>query len=336
MENENAVAIPEAPKSGRKVIKVIAVFALAAIVLFGWIASDYVIPKSVTVVVETMENTNEISAEVRAHTVSDVLDAVGVPVSEIDQILPFLDKRAEDGMTIHVTKRLETTATIAGEKQRFILSPGTIEENLEFNNIEYDSDDIVSPKLTKNASITTKLVLKDIRKVVAKKEVDVPSGSRIILDPTLASGVLSEVPGIDGKALYTVTTTYVIGKKDDTKEVFKKWITEPQDHTIRLGTAATGHSGEVSIIRSFTSNTTAYYAGKKARGATGQRCYYGTCAVDPKVIPYGSRLWVQGYGFAYANDCGGAIKGTKLDLYMRSTKECYRWGRRWVTAYLLG
>ena len=54
MENENAVAIPEAPKSGRKVIKVIAVFALAAIVLFGWIASDYVIPKAVTVVVETM------------------------------------------------------------------------------------------------------------------------------------------------------------------------------------------------------------------------------------------------------------------------------------------
>ena len=57
--------------------------------------------------------------------------------------------------------------------------------------------------------------------------------------------------------------------------------------------------------------------------------------MDPKVIPYGTKLWVEGYGTAVANDCGGAVKGNIIDLYMHSTKECYSWGRRNVKTYVL-
>ena len=217
------------------------------------------------------------------------------------------------------------------------MSPGTIEENLEANNITYDEDDIVSPKPSKRMKCGTKLVVKEVHKVVKKKEKTVPSkGYRTILDPSIASGVMTETAAVDGVAVYKYTYTYVNGKKTDTKKKFVKWKVEPQDRLLRLGTGSTGQSGTVSIRRTFTSNTTAYYCGSNARGALGTRCYYGTCAVDPKVFPYGSRFWVQGYGYCVANDCGGAIKGTKLDLYMTSTKQCFRWGRRWVTAYLLG
>ena len=41
-------------------------------------------------------------------------------------------------------------------------------------------------------------------------------------------------------------------------------------------------------------------------------------AVDPKVIPLGSKVWVEGYGYAVAGDTGGAIKGNKIDLFMPS------------------
>ena len=58
-------------------------------------------------------------------------------------------------------------------------------------------------------------------------------------------------------------------------------------------------------------------------------------ALDPSKIPYGTELYVEGYGFALANDCGGAIDGNDLDLYMNSESACNRWGRRYVKVYVL-
>ena len=53
-------------------------------------------------------------------------------------------------------------------------------------------------------------------------------------------------------------------------------------------------------------------------------------AVDPKVIPLGSKVWVEGYGHAVAGDTGGAIKGTKIDLHVPSKSEAYKFGKRKV------
>jgi len=56
----------------------------------------------------------------------------------------------------------------------------------------------------------------------------------------------------------------------------------------------------------------------------------GTAAVDPEVIPLGTRLWIEGYGEAVALDTGGDIQGQIIDLYMDSYQECIEWGRRQV------
>ena len=314
---------------------------IAAAIVFvigagGWITYDYLIPKQVTVIIETLEQTQQINAEVKAQNVADALRELDVPVSDIDSVQPFLNEHLSSSTTINVTKRLESSATIAGEEQKFILIPGTVEENLAFNEIEYDGDDIITPALTAEMDSTSKIEVKDVVKVVKEKEKTIAYKSKIILDPSIASGTKKETVGKDGKAIYTYTTTYINGEKEGTEKEFKEWIEEPVDNTVRLGTSVTGESGEVTIVRSFISNTTAYYCGSKARGATGRLCHYGTIAVDPRVFPYGSRFWIAGYGYAVATDCGGAIKGTKTDLYMRSLKECYRWGRRYVQAYLLG
>lgn len=53
-------------------------------------------------------------------------------------------------------------------------------------------------------------------------------------------------------------------------------------------------------------------------------------AVDPRVIPLGSKVWVDGYGYAVAGDTGGAIKGNKVDLFMSSKNAAYKWGRKKV------
>ena len=66
------------------------------------------------------------------------------------------------------------------------------------------------------------------------------------------------------------------------------------------------------------------------RTATGTWPSRGTVAVDPRVIPLGTELHIEGYGPAVAADTGGAIQGQKIDLYMDSEHECLQWGRRKV------
>jgi 3D (Asp-Asp-Asp) domain-containing protein len=65
--------------------------------------------------------------------------------------------------------------------------------------------------------------------------------------------------------------------------------------------------------------------------ATGMPVGRGVVAVDPTVIPLGSRLYVPGYGNGVAADVGGGIKGNVIDLWYPTLKECAAWGRRSVT-----
>lgn len=69
--------------------------------------------------------------------------------------------------------------------------------------------------------------------------------------------------------------------------------------------------------------------------ARGSRLVRGHVAVDPGVIPLGSMLYVEGYGYALADDIGGAIQGQTIDVAMDSYGEAIQWGRREVTVYLV-
>ena len=61
----------------------------------------------------------------------------------------------------------------------------------------------------------------------------------------------------------------------------------------------------------------------------------GTIAVDPAIIPLGTKLYIEGYGEGVAEDTGGAIRGHKIDLYMESEDECWDWGRRTVEVRII-
>jgi len=88
---------------------------------------------------------------------------------------------------------------------------------------------------------------------------------------------------------------------------------------------------------------TAYYAfgrgGNDINGngitAIGLRARKGIVAVDPRVIPLGTRLYIPGYGEALAADTGGWIKGSRIDLCFETYEECFKWGRRKIKIYLV-
>ena len=58
-------------------------------------------------------------------------------------------------------------------------------------------------------------------------------------------------------------------------------------------------------------------------------------AVDPKIIPLGTKVWVEGYGIAVAGDTGGSIKGSKIDVFVKSKKTALNWGRKKVEIKIL-
>jgi len=83
--------------------------------------------------------------------------------------------------------------------------------------------------------------------------------------------------------------------------------------------------------RELVVTATAYsYTGH--RTATGTRPQRGTVAVDPNLIKLGSKLFIEGYGPARAEDTGGLIKGNRIDLFMETETEAMAWGRRTVRA----
>ncbi len=87
-------------------------------------------------------------------------------------------------------------------------------------------------------------------------------------------------------------------------------------------------------VRTHNMEATAYtWTG--SRTATGTWPSRRTVAVDPRVIPLGSELYVEGYGPAVAADTGGDIKGQRIDLYMESYEEAIQFGRRQVLVEVL-
>lgn len=90
----------------------------------------------------------------------------------------------------------------------------------------------------------------------------------------------------------------------------------------------------LKVNRMFTVEATAYtYTGNPT--ATGANPRKGLIAVDPKVIPLGSQVYVEGYGYAVAADTGGDILGEKVDVFFPTFKECINWGRRPVRLFVL-
>jgi len=88
------------------------------------------------------------------------------------------------------------------------------------------------------------------------------------------------------------------------------------------------------VERILTMEATAYtWTGN--RTASGTWPAVGTVAVDPKTIPLGSRLYVEGYGEAVAEDTGGLVKGNIIDLYFPTESECWEFGRRQVEVRVL-
>lgn len=168
-----------------------------------------------------------------------------------------------------------------------------------------------------------------------------PAPVKYIFNRTIGRGRLIKTdPGSEGRT-YTRFAQVWLKSKLLSEKLVKTTIVPPEPAVFEMGPSGYAVSrGSFSRARVARMESTAYTpdAGRGARAtfrtATGRRAQYGVVAVDPRVIPLHTLLFVEGYGFAVAADTGGAIKGNIIDVCLPTNAECRQWGRRDVTVHI--
>lgn len=166
-------------------------------------------------------------------------------------------------------------------------------------------------------------------------------GVKYQFDRTVGRGRLVKAhEGAPGTVKRTYRTIYRDGKPVG-KELIKEERSVAKDQTYLMGPQGYPSSrGAFTRTRIIEMEATAYTNSPRenggwSRSSLGTPLVDGVVAVDPRIIPLGTKLYVEGYGFAYACDTGSAIKGNRIDLLMPSYSASSAWGRRRVKVHVL-
>lgn len=285
-------------------------------------------------------------------TVKDVLDTKGVEVNPKDKVQPALNGKVSEGDTISIKRAVSVELTVGNKQVKIDTAEDTIEEMLEIEKEELKNQGIefnesldeiapaLSTKITSDLKIN--LVKVEVKKELAKEAIDFDVV--VESDESLDSG-LEEVrqDGASGEKEVTYEIVYKNGAEFSRSVKSSKVLAEPVNKVIAQGTrkAFASRDGQLLNYKSVIyCESTAYSGGGiTATGSVPVRDPNGisTIAVDPRVIPLGSLVYVEGYGKAVAADTGGAIKGNIIDVYVNSEAEAYTdWGRKYnVPVYIL-
>jgi len=147
--------------------------------------------------------------------------------------------------------------------------------------------------------------------------------------------------GMNGEKKVTYKVTYKDGVEIRRETVSTKTIKNPVPEVIAVGNrSALASRGYLSGRKMVVMSATGYSPdpsenGGSSRTSTGLKIGHGVVAVDPRFIPLGTRLYIEGYGYAVAGDTGGAIKGNRIDLGHDTSSASNRFGRKKVKVYIL-
>jgi 3D (Asp-Asp-Asp) domain-containing protein len=230
------------------------------------------------------------------------------------------------------------TVLVDGQAIHFTTRDNFVGEALKSANIEVDNDDLLMPPAMATLMNDEVITIKRVHRETVEREVLVPYETKVLKNARMRFGSEVELragsPGIRREVVEIETIDGVVTKENTLSDAI---AVKPIDRKIYLGTRTTG-----STVSALRMEATAYTAGAEScwpsvDGLTAvmKQAGYGVAAVDPRVVQLGTRLYIEGYGFAVASDVGGAIKGNRIDLFMSDVGTARSFGRRSVNVYLL-
>lgn len=283
-------------------------------------------------------------------TVQDVLQDKNIAVGVKDKVQPSLESKVSEKETIKIKSAIPVEITANGVQLEVQSADGTIgemlkneEEALQEYGIKFNEDiDEVSPSLDSQIEDNMRVQIVNVEKKELVQNEPINFETIVEKDESLdksVSKVKSE--GVNGEKEVTYEVVYRDGVETSRNVTSTKTITEPKNEIVIKGTGQVyaNRGGESINYKEKLNCVATAYSGDRttATGRSPVRNPGGmsTIAVDPSFIPLGSKVYVEGYGYAIAADTGGAIKGNIIDLFLNSSSECWSWGRRPVTVLVV-
>lgn len=289
-----------------------------------------------------------------------VLQEAGVTLSAED----IYTTESVDGVSEIKVQRLQSITVYFGDE---IIPASSYGESLQALfvrlGIVIDDSVVVSLPLDSVTYDGMEVRVDRVSETTESYTVEVPYEISYCDDPTLEAGeekIL--VSGQVGQMLCTANVSYVNGVESGRNVYQQTVVVEPVKQIVAKGTGEmVGQTTDMPLIgdgfivlptgevltylRKDSFVATAYTHmddGCDGFTANGAPVKWGVVAVDPKVIPYGTRMFIVSndgayvYGLSTAEDCGGAIQNKRLDLYMPTLEEAFQFGIRNCTVYFLG
>lgn len=309
---------------------VVLCFAMAT--LTGFVTAN----KNVTIVADG----NEMVVNTVYDNPKNILKQAGIKLNNGDDYTVSTDK-ITDNSVITINRAMPVNVEIDGDIKTVRTTKKTVGELISSMNLDEDKYFVGGDKNTQLHTDAKVKVLNVSSKLVLRDEVQ---NYQVIKEPdsALARGNEEVIQvGRNGLNRLLVREKYHKGVKVGEEVVQTSQLVRPVDQVIREGTAEPKIQSTIGL-RSYSqmlymeaSAYLPYDGGGAGYTALGIPARYGVVAVDPDIIPLGTRVYIPGYGEAIAADTGGAINGYMIDLCMEDYTQAIAFGRRGVEVYIL-
>ncbi len=291
------------------------------------------------------------------HTVKDIIGEMGIELVDTDMIYPAVNSDVDDTHTIIIKRLKLLDVNYLGQQVTYWTDAETYREFIKKSVIDADEDDIFDVNLDdKLESSGNEINIIKYDKATETFEEDIPYSSSTVYDDTIEKGIRTVTThGQPGKKIKYYDIEYHNGVEVSRTFAGETISVHPVDEVITEGTkelSITVNGQVIPYKKVLTCQATAYdlsfescgkYPGEPGYGITASGTYakVGTVAVDPRVIPLGTKMYIVStdgsyvYGYCTAEDTGGGIKGNKVDLFYNTRSECMQFGRRSVNVYIL-
>ena len=288
-------------------------------------------------------------------TVAEFLEMTETEVGDNQIVVPSLNTVIKENTFVYVRTAKPVEVTDGGKTKLMVLSYGTVEEALALAGAPLGEEDTLNVKRTDKIENIGKLKITRVtyQQKTEVQEVAYESETKNSDEVELGETKIG-TKGQNGEKQIVKKIKYVDGKTVGEEVVSEKITKKPVNEVTLVGTkgvASTGGAGTftdsngatVAYKEMFTGSGTAYTAPAGAGTATGVPAYHGGVAIDPNLIPYGSKLYVEAvdgsivYGYCTAVDTGGFCDDGSaiIDVFYDTYDECVNWGRRDVNVYVV-
>ncbi|CAH0213851.1 MULTISPECIES: G5 and 3D domain-containing protein [Peribacillus] len=285
-----------------------------------------------------------------ADTVDELLKDQNLSVKEQDKITPSKNTKLKANMEVAIDKAFSLKLVVGGDEKQVWSTSTTVADFLKQQGVKLNDLDRVEPELTEKVEAENTVNVVRIEKVTDVVEEPVDFAVITKKDDSLSKGKEKIVKeGKDGLISKKYKVIKENGKEVKRELLSEKVVNKKQDKVVTVGTRTTVAQASRGVTNVSSSSGKEIYVSSTAYTASCKGCSGVTStgvnlksnpgakiiAVDPNVIPLGSKVYVDGYGYAVAADKGGAIKGNRIDVFFSSKNDAYRWGVKRVKIRVL-